>query len=725
MARRVAFWLSLAVGAVVWGCGGTSTQPPTPKATTVEATPTTTSLDAIGATSQLSATVKDQNGQAMAGQTVTWVSDNTSAVTVTSAGLATATGNGTAHITAKSGSLTSNKVTITVAQVVTQLAKTAGDNQTGTVGAALQTALAVQLQDRNGHPVPGGTGGAIANSVVTFAVTQGAGAVSAESVNVGSDGKAATTWTLGDTAGAAQAVQAATAGGAASTTFTATAVAGAADSLALVSGDGQTGSVGAPLADSIVVRVADQYGNAVLGTPVAFSVNAGSGSVSATTVRTGADGQAASLWTLGASAGAQSAQAAVTGLNGSPVTFNATAVTVTIAINAGDNQTGLVGYALNVPPAVLVEDVSSNPAPGQTVTFAVTGGGGSVTGSSAVTDANGIATVGSWIMGGTAGANTMSATLASSPGSVSFSATGANQAYNIDVRFLGTPSTDFQTAFNNAAAKWETIIYGDVSDQPVTLSTDACGTGNNPAINETIDDVVIFARADSIDGPSGVLGQGGPCVIRGQTGTDAKLTVVGIMKFDTADVASMVADGTLGDVVLHEMGHVLGVGTLWPDTLQAASGGNPAILGFGLLQGSVASGGTDPFFNGAHGLAAFSALGGGSYTGGNIVPVENVGGPGSIDSHWRESVFGTELMTSVISPAGTPNPLSILTVGSLWDEGYTVNLAGADPYTQVFTTPPPAGPPGGRPLIHLGDDIWRGPLYTVDASGRVTPVRRP
>src|SRR4051794_6205534 len=49
------------------------------------------------------------------------------------------------------------------------------------------------------------------------------------------------------------------------------------------------------------------------------------------------------------------------------------------------------------------------------------------------------------------------------------------------------------------------------------------------------------------------------------------------------------------------------------------------------------------------------------------VPVENTGGPGTRDSHWREAVFGNELMTGFVGPAG--NPLSRTTVGSLQDLG--------------------------------------------------------
>ena len=35
------------------------------------------------------------------------------------------------------------------------------------------------------------------------------------------------------------------------------------------------------------------------------------------------------------------------------------------------------------------------------------------------------------------------------------------------------------------------------------------------------------------------------------------------MQFDSADLASMEASGSLYGVILHEMGHVLGIGTSW------------------------------------------------------------------------------------------------------------------------------------------------------------------
>ena len=88
-----------------------------------------------------------------------------------------------------------------------------------------------------------------------------------------------------------------------------------------------------------------------------------------------------------------------------------------IALNAGDDQSATAGTAVSTPPSVIVNDANGNPVPGVSVTFAVASGGGSVTGSPATTNAAGIATVGSWTLGATAGANTLTATSGSLSGS--------------------------------------------------------------------------------------------------------------------------------------------------------------------------------------------------------------------------------------------------------------------------------------------------------------------
>ena len=369
-------------------------------------------------------------------------------------------------------------------------------------------------------------------------------------------------------------------------------------------------------------------------------------------------------------------------------------------------QTGLIGYPVNDRPAVRLLDAEGNPIQGAAVTFTVTGGGGSVTSSLATTGSDGVATVGNWTIG--AGSNTLQASIPAPfrVAPVLFGATGVGQAYQISLLYITPPSASNQAAFDAAAARWQVMIFGDVPDLPVTLAPGSC-LGNEPAINQVVDDVLIFVTLDSIDGPGNILGASTPCYVR-----SAGLTpIIGAMVFDTADLADIDSLGLLEPVIVHEMGHVLGFGTIWTD--------------LNLLAGAVSGGGTDPHFTGPKALAAFDRIGGSAYTGGLKVPVEDSGGPGTTDGHWRESVFGNELMTGFVSLGA--NPLSIVTVASMGDEGYVVNYSGADTYTHTFNVAPLPGPgaAAGPRRIPLGNDILRAPIHTMDSSGRVTGVYRP
>ncbi len=276
--------------------------------------------------------------------------------------------------------------------------------------------------------------------------------------------------------------------------------------------------------------------------------------------------------------------------------------------------------------------------------------------------------------------------------------------FNIALRLWpGTPAPtqSILDAFTNAKGRWESLITGDL--QAVLLHQAAIPCA--PALNEVIDDLLIFMAVVPIDGPGGILGQAGPCYYR----NSGSLPITGKMEFDVADLADLQAAGQLEDVIVHEMGHVLGFGVFWG--------------GLGLLVPSTCSGtSVDPYFNGASAQAAFDAAGGTSYSG-NKVPVENTGGAGTVCSHWRESVLGNELMTGWLDAGASP--LSAITVQSLADMGYTVDASGADSYT----LPSAPGPALRTGAVALNNDIRPGPFYMVDEQGRVTvmtaPRRRP
>lgn len=226
----------------------------------------------------------------------------------------------------------------------------------------------------------------------------------------------------------------------------------------------------------------------------------------------------------------------------------------------------------------------------------------------------------------------------------------SSDAFNITVRMNGTMTPAQQAAFTNAAARWAQAIRSGLSTVSLNLPADDCGTGA-PAFNGSIDDLLIDATIAPIDGVGSILGQAGPCYTRNGTG----LPVYGVMKFDVADVADLQADGDFDAVILHEMGHVLGFGTVW-------SG-----------RGLAGAGTSDPTFTGATAVGAWQAIGGSG-----AVPVEQLGGAGTADSHWRESVFNGELMTGWIDHNN--NPMSAVTIAAFADLGYGVDLGAADPY---------------------------------------------
>ena len=214
--------------------------------------------------------------------------------------------------------------------------------------------------------------------------------------------------------------------------------------------------------------------------------------------------------------------------------------------------------------------------------------------------------------------------------------------FQITLNITGSGVTDpIRTAFTSAAAKWESIITTDLPD--------VAG----------IDDIQIDASITPIDGVGRVLGQAGPSSVR----TGSSIPVRGVMQFDSADLGSLLNSGGLADVIFHEMGHVLGIGTIWQNK--------------GLKGGTA----TDPQYLGAAGLAAYRALGGT----GNSVPLENTGGQGTFGAHWRESIFFNEVMTGYLNSGA--NPASILSVASLIDLGYSVNMAAAEAYAIPGVTP--------------------------------------
>jgi hypothetical protein len=185
-------------------------------------------------------------------------------------------------------------------------------------------------------------------------------------------------------------------------------------SVSIQAGNNQTATAGTAVATAPSVIVRDADGDAVPGVSVTFAVASGGGSVSGATATTGANGVATvGGWTLGTAAGTNTLTATAAGVS-QQATFTATGtadVPANVTAQSGTPAQAPVGSAVTTRPSVRVTDQYGNPVPNATVTFGVTSGGGTATQTTVTTGQDGIATVGSWTLGTTAGANTMTATV--------------------------------------------------------------------------------------------------------------------------------------------------------------------------------------------------------------------------------------------------------------------------------------------------------------------------
>ena len=162
------------------------------------------------------------------------------------------------------------------------------------------------------------------------------------------------------------------------------------------------------------------------------------------------------------------------------------------------------------------------------------------------------------------------------------------------------------------------------------------------------------------------------------------------------------------------------------------------MLGFGLLwdeqpfalleepsvgPDGAAVAGRDTHFAGAHARRAFAEVGGDAYAGA-AVPVENdieSYGSGVLDLSWRESVFGGELMSTVLDAPDAP--LSAVTVASLADLGYEVDYAAAEPY--ALPAPAAEGAPGTQAQGGLqirGRGIRQASITVAELPAGLVPV---
>jgi Leishmanolysin len=244
----------------------------------------------------------------------------------------------------------------------------------------------------------------------------------------------------------------------------------------------------------------------------------------------------------------------------------------------------------------------------------------------------------------------------------SASPTPVDNSFQIVLQFSSKVEAKYRTIFQDAVNRWQSIIVADIPDFNQAVPLGDCLPGFTTV--SKVDDVIIAVDVFT-EVRGGLLGQAGPCYVR-----NSLLPIAGVMRFDTADLDGLASSGTLDETIIHEMGHVLGIGTLWEDkglTKLANPNRDPTICD------------TAPKYVGTKGKLEWQALG---KTG--DVPLEEQYGTGTCEGHWDEQIFAKELMTGFLN-SGT-NPLSRLSIASLEDLGYIVNYVPADVYA-LLTAP--------------------------------------
>ena len=269
--------------------------------------------------------------------------------------------------------------------------------------------------------------------------------------------------------------------------------------------------------------------------------------------------------------------------------------------------------------------------------------------------------------------------------------------FDIELVFLDRFTEKQKRIIQYAARRWESIITEDLPDHEFTQGWSGTWGDQSYEIpaGERIDDLRIYVVSQPDE--TG-YDWGGVRLVR----PPPHLPILGGIS-----VSVSVPQHFL-EVALHEIGHVMGIGTLWGDSV--------------FLQDFPSA---DPHFNGPRAIAAFNAAGGHGYTGAKV-PVETKGrGAGS---HWRSSVFLGELMdwtAQVDSPSWISfGPLSAITIQSLADLGWVVDVTQADPYT-LPDVAAKASAKIAAPATHAepewscGVGEQREPIYVVDEQGSI------
>lgn len=403
-----------------------------------------------------------------------------------------------------------------------------GDQQTAAILAPAADSLVVVVTDGFGSPVPG--------AEVAWSA-DGGGDVSPASSVTGADGRAATQRVLGAQPGGYGTTAVATALPEDVVTFITTAVAAR---LVLVTQPGATASSGAVITPQPVLQLQDPSGNplARAGVAVTVQIASGEGTLGGTTTQA-SDASGAVGFSDLTIVGAPGARTLIFAASGyapaisTPVSLGVGAP-ASAAVAAGDGQTAAVGAQVSTPPAVVVRDAAGTPVAGVGVTFAVAAGGGALTGKDATTSADGIAAVGSWKLGGTLGANTLTATV---------------QAEGLS----GSPVIFTATAIPGPASAERSTV----SAAPGTIAASAGSVGSAITV------IVRDSRGNPLAGQSVTLSATGSGVTLTQPGaTDASGATTG--RFSATVAGAHVVSAVTGGVAVGDATVTVTAGAIVP-----------------------------------------------------------------------------------------------------------------------------------------------------------------
>ena len=229
--------------------------------------------------------------------------------------------------------------------------------------------------------------------------------------------------------------------------------------------------------------------------------------------------------------------------------------------------------------------------------------------------------------------------------------------FEMQVHYTGGNLEDHhRAAFDRAAERWSQVVVGDLHDTFVEGRhvEQYC---NGYSYTGEIDDLLLLAGVENLDGPGGVVGMAGACIVRADG-----FPLVGMVIIDASDIDGLYSGDELYTVVLHELGHVLDLSQSGWQRRQLLDHDRADCMESFTVK-----------FTGSRASEEYARLGG---TG--LVPVENNGVAGTACSHWDYETFHSELMTGYLTHDAR---LSRLTIGALADMGYRVDMSAADQYS--------------------------------------------